>query len=507
MACKSASSVQEFCMDDFYRALLARDATLVRAIISSGMSANHIFDFLSSEQEAGRESSASGSEAACTDHMSEVVVPAEVAAHACLPNRPEDSKELHSGYAAVHISSMHGSEDVLRALLDCGGDVNLLAASGESPLHIACKFGHAGCVQILTERGANVDLQHDEIGGDTPLLTTVASYTPYTATDYLTIAKILISKGCDVDLPDGVGLAPIHVAVTKSDTKLTELLIEAGADLNVKTNHVDTPLVKAIDFGSIDNVSLLLSTNKVDVNGVVTLGNTALLTAVLNNNLVAVMELLKYGARSNVGPPDSCPLSWSAAHRQVLFLLLMLLNGGNINATNSFDHASLLLTLTRKNSVSGVNMLMQLGVDPDLENKLGSTALWAAVKDNNFRLVHKLVSYNCNLDIPSLEHFIYKPIMPVQLAIELYHFPVAKFLLTAGCQLKRHWIFAGRKPASLKENHHIETFLMWWVSNPRSLKHLCRRAVRQCLGWNPADKLKTVQFPRKLKNFILFKYT
>jgi len=74
------------------------------------------------------------------------------------------------------------------------------------------------------------------------------------------IARYLVLKGADVNLPsnNGFHVYPIHSAVAGDFTDIASLLIEAGADINVKQQAGATPLHSAAQNGNIDMLILLL---------------------------------------------------------------------------------------------------------------------------------------------------------------------------------------------------------------------------------------------------------
>ncbi len=68
---------------------------------------------------------------------------------------------------ALHGAANVGHAEIVRFLLDNGGDPNLQDKYGDTALTLACLSGHAGCVRILLQRGADRNITND--AGDTPL--------------------------------------------------------------------------------------------------------------------------------------------------------------------------------------------------------------------------------------------------------------------------------------------------------------------------------------------------
>lgn len=60
-----------------------------------------------------------------------------------------------SGSTAVHKASANGHLEVLKLLIQHGGDVQLADISGCTPLHVAARNGHLTCVKYLVLQGAD----------------------------------------------------------------------------------------------------------------------------------------------------------------------------------------------------------------------------------------------------------------------------------------------------------------------------------------------------------------
>lgn len=81
------------------------------------------------------------------------------------------------------------------------------------------------------------------------------------------VAKYLIEKGADVNLPskNGFNVYPIHSAAAGNYTDILRLLIESGAQVNVKQQAGSTPLHAAAQYGNLDMLIILLE-HGADVN-------------------------------------------------------------------------------------------------------------------------------------------------------------------------------------------------------------------------------------------------
>lgn len=71
---------------------------------------------------------------------------------------------------------------------------------------------------------------------------------------YIDIAKVLIDSGANVDIKDVYGNTPLFKAVffSKGKTEMIQLLIEAGANPDTKNNSGVSPKELAESIGSFD---------------------------------------------------------------------------------------------------------------------------------------------------------------------------------------------------------------------------------------------------------------
>lgn len=74
------------------------------------------------------------------------------------------------------------------------------------------------------------------------------------------VARYLVLKGADVNRPsnNGFQVFPIHSAVAGNHTEITRMLIENGANVNVRQQAGATPLHSAAQNGNLDILIMLL---------------------------------------------------------------------------------------------------------------------------------------------------------------------------------------------------------------------------------------------------------
>ena len=169
--------------------------------------------------------------------------------------------------------------EIVELLLEKGADVNAKTSLGVTPLCMATKIGNRQIIELLMANNADVDLDtliiaqrwqeaqalldsRPNIIAEKPLLL------HYTIRRGLTAATSwLLERGADINirtkylLDDFVAsLTPLQGAIEAERLEITQMLIEAGADVNAKTiGELElTPLQDAAAMGNLDLIRLLV---------------------------------------------------------------------------------------------------------------------------------------------------------------------------------------------------------------------------------------------------------
>ncbi|CAA7392764.1 unnamed protein product [Spirodela intermedia] len=174
---------------------------------------------------------------------------------------------VYDGFSALHIAAAHGRMEVLRMLLDRSVHPDSLNRHRQTPLMLAAMNGKICCVEELLQAGANI-LTFDSLKGRTCLH--YAAYHGHAdcLEAILSAAKstpISVSWGFArlVNVRDGDGATPLHLAARRRRPECVHLLLESGALVCATTGDScfagSTPLHAAARGGSLDCVRELLS--------------------------------------------------------------------------------------------------------------------------------------------------------------------------------------------------------------------------------------------------------
>jgi len=130
----------------------------------------------------------------------------------------------------------------VQELLDVGVDVNLKDFdTGATPLHYACSNGSKQTMEVLVNRGADVNAQNDR--GITPLHTLISKR-------YDTLALWLVRKGANLQITDRRGYSPRDLALGWFQKELDDVaagkLTKNEQDAQAKTNPTPEPTTTAV---------------------------------------------------------------------------------------------------------------------------------------------------------------------------------------------------------------------------------------------------------------------
>lgn len=117
--------------------------------------------------------------------------------------------------------------------------MQLKGDGGYSAMHLAARFGFVDVGRLLLDRGATLDIKSLLTGG-TPLHTAASA-------NQIDFARVLIKRKANLEIVDRLGSTPLLTAALVLDPDMVEVLVDAGAAVNVKStvNPLVTPMVFA----------------------------------------------------------------------------------------------------------------------------------------------------------------------------------------------------------------------------------------------------------------------
>ena len=188
----------------------------------------------------------------------------------------EYSKNEHLLFSA-EVDGIEG----MRAALESGADINTCDEYGESPLTITAREEYLPGVKFLLDSGAdtnnssavvalNYAIMKDSMEIAQLLVSSGVSltspnpsdgWTPLACAAYLSLPETLIwilSHGVEIDARDLEGMTPLIHAVCSGSTKKVSILLDAGADKELKDSNGYSAMDWARDNKFEDIINQLL---------------------------------------------------------------------------------------------------------------------------------------------------------------------------------------------------------------------------------------------------------
>ena len=290
----------------------------------------------------------------------------------------------NAGDTALHGIVKYKAETMsplLDGLLQAGADINHQNRHGQTPL---VKTAYAPYVRdavapLLLARGADPNLQ--DYRGDT-LLHILAAEKGRTNPGEM--VRLLLDRGAGLEIRNRGHLTPLMAAAARKNVKTAKMLIDAGADVNVRSQR-GNPLIGSLISCDPQKLAILklLADASCDVAATIEYGPLPLAQAFYNHLYLDCLEpariLLAAGAdpnrqdRNGTAPIHS--LAYWSKKDPLPALALLLDHGARIDIRNQQAMTALLLAARYGISVAPMQALLDRGADPKAVDENGNTLL------------------------------------------------------------------------------------------------------------------------------------
>ena len=213
------------------------------------------------------------------------------------------------------------------------------------------------------------------------------------------VCQVLIDAGADIEIKDENGRSPLLRASISGKFAVVEMLAEAGAGVRVKDKQGDTCLALASYFGHTETVRYLVGLKDVDVNRVVDSGSTALHWASRQNHPEVVQLLIDAGA--DIAAKDGkgrSPLHKPSMSGHLDVLKTLVKAGADVSVTDN-EGVTCLMLASYMGHTETVRYLVGLKeVDLKDVDSTGCSALRHAVVRNHPDVVEVLVDAGADIE-------------------------------------------------------------------------------------------------------------
>ena len=155
----------------------------------------------------------------------------------------------------LHEAAALGRTDELRQLVGRSTKrANAFSEDGFTPLHLAAYFGHRDEVELLLDRGADIEARsrNRHLRAVTPLHSAAAGRQNE-------VAILLLDRGADPNAAQPGGWTPLHQAAASGNLELCKALVAYGAERMSMADDRSRPLDFAIEQRHRDIVDFLKS--------------------------------------------------------------------------------------------------------------------------------------------------------------------------------------------------------------------------------------------------------
>ena len=191
----------------------------------------------------------------------------------------------------------------------------------------------------------------------------------------LNLMKILIEAGADANNDNNDEFSPLHCAFLRDDTECAKMLIDAGAKV-VINGEQKSAVYLAATLGSVECLKELLATHRNNQNY-----ETKLLNVGAVDDTDSVKELIMTGKDEHVKPLLDSLIS-AVRNRHTESVEQLLKYGVDVNVTDDSGNTALMKSI-KVSSNSVFHLLLNHGADVNAENNKGETALYLAVTQSH----------------------------------------------------------------------------------------------------------------------------
>ena len=214
------------------------------------------------------------------------------------------------------------SNEVTKALVNAGADLNRADSVGRTALEIAVFRRELELAELLVRKGAKPTTRKDP-NGNTSLHVAVTNQDEG-------LVRLLVTHRAELSEQNRQGQTPLIIGAETGQEGVVELLLHSGAPLHLCDASNRSALERALENGHLKVLQILLQQSIVDVNGITKRGSSLLHLAAELGDEMRVTFLLSMSAQVDVlNPNGETPLHWACSLGHLAAVRALVQYGAN----------------------------------------------------------------------------------------------------------------------------------------------------------------------------------
>ena len=302
-------------------------------------------------------------------------------------------KPNHRGWSPLTMACYCGRLDIVKKLVACGADINIKDTENRTLLMIACVQGSLEVAQYLIESKVSDVNGHSLDTLTTPLIYAVLS-------GKCELVSLLLDHGADVEMKDNDGFTPLITACDHNDTHMVNLLVSRGANIEARDNELTTPLIRAAFRGHELCVLEMIKLGG-DVNAIDKYRWDSLLWAAREGHTGVVKTLLSHGAVPCVDLVQRTILMWACREGHIDVVIAILEHEKYQHSLETRDKMGMtaLMWAVRYDRLEVVKTLVKFGVNMETVDDCGNNCVMLAVLNNHDVMLKHLLEEGVDIDV------------------------------------------------------------------------------------------------------------